>query len=52
MSIPRTTLLHHLRILRAADLIAVQVHDSAYHTYIVRDEHLGDVSRLLEEFLG
>jgi DNA-binding transcriptional ArsR family regulator len=52
MSVPRTTLLHHLRILRAADLIAVQVHDSAYHTYMVRDEHLGDVSRLLEEFLG
>ena len=51
MGIPRTTLLHHLRILRAADLIAVQVHDSAYHTYIVRDEHLGDVSRLLEQFL-
>ena len=52
MGIPRTTLLHHLRILRTADLIAVQVHDSAYHTFIVRDEHLGDVSRLLEEFLA
>jgi DNA-binding transcriptional ArsR family regulator len=52
MGIPRTTLLHHLGILRKADLIAVQVHDSAYHTYVVRDEHLGDVSRLLEQFLG
>jgi DNA-binding transcriptional ArsR family regulator len=52
MGIPRTTLLHHLAILRKADLVAVQVHDSAYHTYIVRDEHLGDVSRLLEQFLG
>ncbi|HEX5015223.1 MAG TPA: metalloregulator ArsR/SmtB family transcription factor [Candidatus Limnocylindrales bacterium] len=51
MGIPRTTLLHHLRILRSADLIAVQVHDSAYHTFIVRDERLGDVSRLLEQFL-
>jgi len=52
MGIPRTTLLHHLGILRKADLVAVQVHDSAYHTYVVRDEHLADVSRLLEEFLG
>src|SRR5262245_2599831 len=51
MAIPRTTLLHHLRILRRADLIGVQVHDSAYHTYVVRDERLGDVSRLLEQFL-
>lgn len=51
MGIPRTTLLHHLGVLRKADLIAVQVHDSAYHTYVVRDEHLGDVSRLLEQFL-
>jgi DNA-binding transcriptional ArsR family regulator len=51
MGIPRTTLLHHLAILRKADLIAVQVHDSAYHTYVVRDEHLGDISRLLEQFL-
>ncbi len=52
MGIPRTTLLHHLAILRKADLISVQVHDSAYHTYVVRDEHLGEVSRLLEQFLG
>ena len=40
---PRTTLLHHLRILRDADLIAVQVHDSAYHQYHVRDEHYGEI---------
>jgi DNA-binding transcriptional ArsR family regulator len=52
MGIPRTTLLHHLAILRKADLVAVQVHDSAYHTYVVRDEHLGEVSRLLEQFLA
>jgi DNA-binding transcriptional ArsR family regulator len=52
MGMPRTTLVHHLGILRRADLIGVQVHDSAYHTYVVRDEHLGDVSRLLEQFLG
>jgi len=52
LGMPRTTLLHHLSILRRAGLIAVQVHDSAYHTFVVRDEHLGDVSRLLEEFLG
>jgi len=52
MGIPRTTLLHHLRILRLADLIAVQVHDSAYHQYRVRDEHFGEVARLLEDYLG
>jgi len=52
MGIPRTSLLHHLRILRDADLIAVQVHDSAYHQYHVRDEHFGEVERLLEDYLG
>ena len=52
LGMPRTTLLHHLAILRRADLVAIQVHDSAYHTYVVRDEHLADVSRLLEQFLG
>jgi DNA-binding transcriptional ArsR family regulator len=52
MGIPRTTLLHHLRILRLADLISVQVHDSAYHQYRVRDEHFGEVARLLEDYLG
>ena len=52
MGIPRTTLLHHLAILRKADLISVHVYYSAYHTYVVRDEHLGEVSRLLEQFLG
>ena len=52
MKIPRTTLLHHLRILREADLIAVQVHDSAYHQYHVRDEHFGEIERLLEAYLG
>ena len=44
--------LWQLRILRRADLIGVQVHDSAYHTFVVRDEQLGDVSRLLEQFLA
>ena len=48
---PRTTLLHHLRILREADLIAVQVHDAAYHQYHVRDEHFGEIERLLEDYL-
>ena len=52
MGIPRTTLLHHLRILLQADLIAVQVHDSAYHQFTIRDEHFGDVERLLIDFLG
>ena len=52
MGIPRTTLLHHLRILREADLISVQVHDSAYHQYRVRDEHFGEIERLLEDYLG
>jgi DNA-binding transcriptional ArsR family regulator len=52
MGIPRTTLLHHLRILRNAELIAVQVHDSAYHQYHVRDEHFGEVERLLEQYLA
>ncbi len=52
MGIPRTSLLHHLRILRTADLISVQVHDSAYHQYRVRDEHFGEVARLLEDYLG
>jgi DNA-binding transcriptional ArsR family regulator len=51
MGIPRTTLLHHLRILRDADLIAVQVHDSAYHQYHVRDEHFGEIERMLEAYL-
>jgi DNA-binding transcriptional ArsR family regulator len=52
MGIPRTSLLHHLRILREADLIAVQVHDTAYHQYHVRDEHFGEIERLLEDYLG
>jgi len=52
MGIPRTSLLHHLRILRDADLIAVNVHDSAYHQYHVRDEHFGEIERLLEDYLG
>lgn len=52
MGIPRTSLLHHLRILRDADLIAVQVHDSAYHQFHVRDELFGEVERLLEAYLG
>ena len=52
MGIPRTSLLHHLRILREADLIAVQVHDTAYHQYHVRDEHFGEIERLLESYLG
>jgi DNA-binding transcriptional ArsR family regulator len=51
MGIPRTTLLHHLNLLRRAGLIAVNVHDSAYHTYTVRDERLGDIGRLLEGYL-
>jgi hypothetical protein len=33
-------------------LIAVNVHDSAYHTYMVRDERLGDIGRLLETYLS
>jgi len=49
---PRTTLLHHLRILREAELIPVSVHDSAYHQYHVRDEHFGEIERLLEDDLG
>jgi DNA-binding transcriptional ArsR family regulator len=52
MGIPRTTLLHHLRILLQADLIAVQVHDSAYHQFMVRDEHFGEIERLLGDYLG
>jgi DNA-binding transcriptional ArsR family regulator len=52
MGIPRTTLLHHLSLLRRAGLIAVNVHDSAYHTYMVRDERLGDIGRLLETYLS
>jgi DNA-binding transcriptional ArsR family regulator len=52
MGIPRTTLLHHLNLLRRSGLIAVNVHDSAYHTYTVRDERLGDIGRLLESYLG
>ncbi len=52
MGIPRTSLLHHLRILRDADLIAVSVHDSAYHQYHVRDEHFGEIERLLEDYLA
>jgi len=52
MAIPRTTLLHHLRILRAADLIAVRVNDANYHEYEVRDEHFGELERLLEDYLG
>jgi DNA-binding transcriptional ArsR family regulator len=51
MGMPRTTLLHHLRILKDADLIAVQVHDSAYHQFHVRDEHFGEIERLLGEYL-
>ena len=52
MGIPRTSLLHHLRILREANLIAVQVHDTAYHQYHVRDEHFGEIERLLGDYLG
>ncbi|HET7031009.1 MAG TPA: metalloregulator ArsR/SmtB family transcription factor [Candidatus Limnocylindrales bacterium] len=52
MRMPRTTLLHHLRILRAADLIAVKVNDANYHQYHVRDEHFGEIERLLEDYLG
>jgi len=48
---PRTTLVHHLSQLRQANLIGLRVHDSAYHTYVVRDEHLGDIGRLLAEYL-
>jgi DNA-binding transcriptional ArsR family regulator len=51
LGIPRTTLLHHLRILRLAGLIAVRVNDSAYHQYHVRDEHFGEIERLLEDYL-
>jgi DNA-binding transcriptional ArsR family regulator len=51
LAMPRTTLLHHLSLLRQANLIGLQVHDSAYHTYVVRDEHLGDVGRLLADYL-
>jgi DNA-binding transcriptional ArsR family regulator len=51
LGMPRTTLLHHLSILRQANLIGLQVHDSAYHTYVVRDEHLGDLGRMLADFL-
>ena len=51
LTMPRTTLLHHLSILRQANLIGLQVHDSAYHTYVVRDEHLGDIGRLLGDYL-
>jgi DNA-binding transcriptional ArsR family regulator len=49
---PRTTLLHHLRILRDADLIAVRVNDANYHQYHVRDEHFGEIERMLEAYLG
>ncbi len=52
LGMPRTTLLHHLRILRDADLIAVQVHDAAYHQYHVRDEHFGEIERLLGDYLA
>jgi DNA-binding transcriptional ArsR family regulator len=52
LGMPRTSLLHHLSILRRAGLVAVNIHDSAYHAYEVRDEHLGDISRLLEQFLA
>ncbi len=52
MRIPRTSLLHHLRILREADLIAVKVNDANYHQYHVRDEHFGEIERLLEDYLG
>jgi len=51
MGIPRTSLLHHLRILRDADLIAVRVNDADYHQYHVRDEHFGEIERLLGEYL-
>jgi DNA-binding transcriptional ArsR family regulator len=51
LGMPRTTLLHHLAQLREANLIGLQVHDSAYHTYVVRDEHLGDLGRLLADYL-
>jgi DNA-binding transcriptional ArsR family regulator len=51
LAMPRTTLLHHLSLLRRASLIGLQVHDSAYHTYVVRDEHLGDIGRLLADYL-
>jgi DNA-binding transcriptional ArsR family regulator len=51
LAMPRTTLLHHLSQLRQANLIGLRVHDSAYHTYVVRDEHLGDIGRLLAEYL-
>jgi DNA-binding transcriptional ArsR family regulator len=52
MGIPRTSLLHHLRILRDADLITVRVNDADYHQYHVRDEHFGEIERLLGEYLG
>ena len=52
MRIPRTTLLHHLRILRSAELISVKVNDANYHQYHVRDEHFGEIERLLEDYLG
>lgn len=51
LGMPRTTLLHHLSLLRRANLIGLQVHDSAYHTYVLRDEHLDDVTRLLAQYL-
>jgi DNA-binding transcriptional ArsR family regulator len=51
LAMPRTTLLHHLAQLRQANLIGLRIHDSAYHTYVVRDEHLGDIGRLLGEYL-
>jgi DNA-binding transcriptional ArsR family regulator len=52
MGIPRTSLLHHLRILRDADLISVRVNDTNYHQYHVRDEYFGEIERLLGEYLG
>jgi DNA-binding transcriptional ArsR family regulator len=52
MRIPRTSLLHHLRILREADLISVTVNDANYHQYHVRDEHFGEIERLLGDYLG
>ena len=52
LGMPRTTLLHHLRILRQADLVAVLVNDSQYHQYTVRDEQFGEVERLLDDYLG
>jgi DNA-binding transcriptional ArsR family regulator len=52
MGIPRTSLLHHLRILRDADLISVRVNDTNYHQYHVRDEHFGEIERLLADYLG